>query len=102
MMWGMADWFLETGLFLLGIALIPADGLLFICWGLWGDRSNGRSRCPKCWYDMRGSPPTPVRPRAADSGDYWCFVQVTRRPPTRGEQYSDAAPFSWPPGRSAV
>ena len=53
----MADWFLETGLYLLGIALIPAIGLLLVCWGLWGDRSKGRSRCPKCWYDMRGSLP---------------------------------------------
>ena len=53
----MSDWFLETGLYLLGVALVPAVGLLLVCWGLWGDRSKGRSRCPKCWYDMRGSLP---------------------------------------------
>ena len=53
----MADWFLHTGLYLLGVALIPLAGLLLVCWGLWGDRSKGRPRCPKCWYDMRGSLP---------------------------------------------
>ena len=58
----MADWFLETGLYLLGVALIPGVGLLLVCWGLWGDRSKGRARCPKCWYDMRGSLPSLVCP----------------------------------------
>ena len=53
----MADWILETGLYLLGVAIIPALGLLLVCWGLWGDRSKGRPRCPKCWYDLRGSLP---------------------------------------------
>ena len=53
----MADWSLESGLYLLAIALIPGVGMLLICWGLWGDRSKGRTRCPKCWYDMRGTVP---------------------------------------------
>ena len=53
----MLDWFLETGLYLLGVAVVPLLGLLLVCWGLWGDRSRGRPRCPKCWYDMRGSMP---------------------------------------------
>ena len=53
----MADWFLETGLYLIGVALVPTVGLPLVCWGLWGDRSKGRTRCPKCWYDMRGSLP---------------------------------------------
>ena len=39
----MLDWFLETGLYLLGVALIPLIGLLLVCWGLWGDRSQGRA-----------------------------------------------------------
>ena len=51
----MADWFLETGLYLLGVAVVLLVGLLLICSGLWGDRSKGRPRCPKCWYDMRGT-----------------------------------------------
>ena len=53
----MIDWFFETGLYLLAVALIPAAGLVLVCFGLWGDRSKGRPRCPKCWYDMRGSLP---------------------------------------------
>ena len=58
----MSDWFLETGVYLLGVALVPIAGLLLVCWGLWGDRSKGRPRCPKCWYDMRGSLPSLVCP----------------------------------------
>jgi Zn finger protein HypA/HybF involved in hydrogenase expression len=50
-------WFHTTGVYMLGVALIPAAGLLFVCWGIWGDRSKGRVRCPKCWYDMRGTVP---------------------------------------------
>ena len=42
----MANWLLETGLYLLGIVLIPllgivlipVVGLALVCWGLWGDR----------------------------------------------------------------
>ena len=51
----MASWLLETGLYLLGVAVIPGVGVLLVCFGLWGDRSKGRPRCPKCWYDMRGT-----------------------------------------------
>ena len=53
----MSTWFAETGLYLLGVAVIPGVGLLLVCFGLWGDRSRGRPRCPKCWYDMRGTVP---------------------------------------------
>ena len=35
------------------VLFLGAIGLLY--WGLWGDRSKGRLRCPKCWYDMSGS-----------------------------------------------
>jgi len=34
----MTDWFLHTGLYLIGIALIQVVGLLLICWGPWRDR----------------------------------------------------------------
>ena len=51
----MSDWFIETGIYLLAIAAVPFIGLLLVFWGLWGDRSRGRPRCPKCWYDMRGT-----------------------------------------------
>lgn len=30
-------------------------GLFLIVWGLIGDRARGRTRCPKCWYDMSGA-----------------------------------------------
>ena len=30
----MVDWFLQTGVYLLGVALIPAVGLLLVSWGL--------------------------------------------------------------------
>ena len=53
----MFDWFLDTGMSLLVVALIPAVGLLLICWGLRGDRSRARARCPGCWCDMRRSLP---------------------------------------------
>jgi len=29
--------------------------LLLTIWALIGDRSRGRKRCPKCWYDMSGA-----------------------------------------------
>ena len=53
----MPDWFLESGVYLLGLVVVVLVGPLLICWGLWCDRSKGRPRCPKCWYDMRGSLP---------------------------------------------
>ena len=49
----MAAWLLETGVYLLRV-VVPLVGLLLILWGVWGDRSKGRTRCPKCWYDMGG------------------------------------------------
>ena len=49
----MVDWILHTGLYLLGMALIPAVGVVPAWWGLWGDRSKGRARCPERWYDVR-------------------------------------------------
>ena len=35
------------------VLFLGAVSLLYF--GLWGDRSKGRLRCPKCWYDMSGS-----------------------------------------------
>ena len=53
----MADWFLYSGLYVLGIGVIPVISLLLVWWGLRGDRSKGRARCPKCWCDMGGTLP---------------------------------------------
>lgn len=36
--------------------LIMLGGAASCAWGLLGDRSRGRLRCPKCWYDMSHSP----------------------------------------------
>lgn len=45
------DWLYHT----LGWTLGGA-GLLLLLWALFWDRSRGRRRCPKCWYDMAGVP----------------------------------------------
>lgn len=34
---------------------LAVGALLLALWALFWDRSRGRARCPKCWYDMRGS-----------------------------------------------
>jgi len=47
--WMMIDQFL--------IALVFLCAFCLLMWGLYGDRSKGRTRCPKCWYDMRGRRP---------------------------------------------
>ena len=36
------------------IALIV--GGILVLWALFADRSRGRKRCPKCWYDLTASP----------------------------------------------
>lgn len=38
-----------------GVALYAAAGLLLV-WALLWDRSRGRRRCPRCCYDMAGTP----------------------------------------------
>ena len=58
----MANWFLNIGIYLISFGLIFLAGLALTYWGLWGNRSKGRPRCPKCWYDMRGSLPNVVCP----------------------------------------
>lgn len=47
---GCAEWLLALG----GWALLAVGGMLLL-WALFGDRSRGRKRCPKCWYDMSGA-----------------------------------------------
>lgn len=41
------DWALYAGGGLLGVL-----GAWLLWRGLWADRSRGRARCPKCWYDL--------------------------------------------------
>lgn len=35
--------------------LICLAGIVLFAWALFWDRSRGRRRCPKCWYDMSGT-----------------------------------------------
>lgn len=34
---------------------VAAFGVGLLYWSLLADRAGGRRRCPRCWYDMRGS-----------------------------------------------
>ena len=80
----MTAWLLDPGLYLLGVAVVPGVGLLLVCWGLWGDRSKGRPRCPHCGYDMRRAVPKLVCPAcgqvaASERQPYgiWCRWRST-------------------------
>jgi HEAT repeat protein len=37
-------------------ALLGLGSLTLLCFSLFHDRSRGRRRCPRCWYDMAGTP----------------------------------------------
>jgi hypothetical protein len=45
------DWIFTATAWTLGAAAV-----LLAAWALLSDRSRGRRRCPKCWYDMAGVP----------------------------------------------
>lgn len=40
----------------IGGGVVAGVGLALLVWALIGDRSRGRKRCPKCWYDMSSTP----------------------------------------------
>lgn len=44
------QWVLGAGAITLALA-----GIALLAWSLFWDRSRGRKRCPRCWYDMSGS-----------------------------------------------
>ena len=47
------DWFWQYGVWVTGLGMVLVVGVCLLLWGLGGDRSRGRARCPRCWYDMR-------------------------------------------------
>ncbi len=53
----MIEWFAQVGLYLTIVGVVFLSGSGLALWGPFGDRSKGRARCPKCWYDMRGPRP---------------------------------------------
>lgn len=42
--------------FTIGGGALAVLGLAMLCFALLHDRARGRLRCPKCWYDLTGSP----------------------------------------------
>lgn len=45
--WPWRDWVVSS--------LLIVSGLIVLVWAVVGDRARGRRRCPKCWYDLRGT-----------------------------------------------
>lgn len=37
-------------------AIVGIAAIVLGAWALFADRSRGRKRCPKCWYDLSGTP----------------------------------------------
>ena len=54
---------MESALWFLWAWLTGAS-LAIVSWGLRGDAARGRRRCPRCWYDLGGSP----TPRCPECG----------------------------------
>ncbi|MDQ7014093.1 MAG: hypothetical protein Q9O74_09385 [Planctomycetota bacterium] len=51
---------------------VTAFAFVLFVWAVRGERSKGRRRCPGCWYDMRGSLPTPGDDDAAHEAGFLC------------------------------
>jgi hypothetical protein len=45
------EWWINPALWL-GGTLTAAAAIFLLAWALFADRSRGRRRCPRCWYDM--------------------------------------------------
>ncbi len=58
---------------LIGGWVVIVAGLLLLLFALFGDRSRGRRRCPRCWYDLSGVPRT-VR----TTGNAWMCPECGR------------------------
>ena len=51
----MTDYPWTAWLWWIGGAVLGLLGLWLLYWSLLRDRSKGRRRCPKCWYNMSGT-----------------------------------------------
>jgi hypothetical protein len=72
---GNLDWLYHA----LGWTLAAA-GLLLLLWSLFWDRSRGRRRCPKCWYDMAGLPGLKCPECGREARRERLFHRTRRRP----------------------
>jgi hypothetical protein len=54
-MYGMGEWM--YWLACVGILVLMSALIYLAWWALFSDRSRGRRRCPRCWYDMAHAPP---------------------------------------------
>ncbi|MHA7813769.1 MAG: hypothetical protein ACX94C_10300 [Phycisphaerales bacterium] len=67
-----------TSLGAIGLGMILFACLLAV-WGATGDRSRGRMRCPRCWYDMQASEGLPCPECGHEAGSREHYFR-TRRP----------------------
>ncbi len=52
----MTDFQLDDAAVVLAIAIgLAVFSAMLLIWAIIGDRSRGRLRCPRCWYDMEGA-----------------------------------------------
>lgn len=54
--WRVASTVALTLVTLLLVALVAAGGIGVTWWAIFGDKSRGRRRCPRCWHDLSGTP----------------------------------------------
>ncbi len=54
--WWETQWLLSAA-----ASTIAGVGALLLLWSMFRDRSRGRARCPRCWYDLAGL----VKPEAS-------------------------------------
>ena len=59
--------------------VIAAGSSLILVWALFWDRSRGRQRCPKCWYDMSGNVATRCPECGAQVGSSRQLLKTRRR-----------------------
>ena len=65
---------------IIGVMLIVIGEFLMHV-GIRSDRSKGRPRCPKCWYDMRGTLPRLVCPECGHDALYHMDLYLDRPRP---------------------